>query len=139
MTATIRIEPRMSRVPLNRSLVIDATPFISGSPSFAPAPARGNGPAALPHPFPHSEPETVRKPRREKADRRVARTRHALAMALMQLTVEKRYDAITIQDLLDRAGVGRSTFYEHYRGKDDLLTRSFEGMIEMSMGMLDAR
>ena len=63
-------------------------------------------------------------------DRRVRRTRQALTCALIELVLEKRYDAITIQDLLDRADVGRSTFYAHYRSKDDLLLRSFEGLLE---------
>ncbi len=58
------------------------------------------------------------------------RTQEALVFALVELVLEKRYDAITIQDLLDRADVGRSTFYFHYRGKDDLLLRSFERMLE---------
>lgn len=58
------------------------------------------------------------------------RTRQALTFALAELVMEKRYGAITIQDLLDRADVGRSTFYAHYRGKDDLLLRSFERMLE---------
>jgi AcrR family transcriptional regulator len=60
----------------------------------------------------------------------VRRTRQALAHALIDLVLAKRYDAITIQDLLDRADIGRSTFYSHYRGKDDLLLRSFERMLE---------
>lgn len=59
------------------------------------------------------------------------RTQRALVQALIELVLEKRYDAITIRDLLDRADVGRSTFYSHYRGKDDLLLRSFERMIDM--------
>ena len=63
-------------------------------------------------------------------DRRVRRTTQALTHALVALAQEKRYDAITIQDLLDRADVGRSTFYSHYRGKDDLLLRAFERLIE---------
>lgn len=63
-------------------------------------------------------------------DRRVARTTRSLTTALVHLVREQRYQAITIQDLLDRAGVGRSTFYAHYRGKDDLLLRSFQGMLE---------
>jgi AcrR family transcriptional regulator len=54
----------------------------------------------------------------------------ALSHARVSLVLEKRYDAITVQDLLDRAEVGRSTFYSHYRGKDDLLLRSFEGMLD---------
>jgi AcrR family transcriptional regulator len=63
-------------------------------------------------------------------DRRVRRTQEALIFALINLVVEKRYDAITIQDLLDRADVGRSTFYSHFRGKDDLLLRSWERLLE---------
>ena len=62
------------------------------------------------------------------------RTRQALTLALIDLVREKRYDAITIQNLLDRADVGRSTFYAHYRGKDDLLLRSWERMLDMLAG-----
>jgi len=54
-------------------------------------------------------------------DRRVQRTRDTLHHALISLMIEKGFDAITIQDLLDRANVGRSTFYAHYTGKEDLL------------------
>lgn len=58
------------------------------------------------------------------------RTRLALVRALVALVLRKRYDAITIQDLLDQADVSRSTFYAHYRGKDDLLLTSFGRMLE---------
>lgn len=71
-------------------------------------------------------------------DRWVRRTRAALTQALIELVLEKRYRSITVQDLLDRADVGRSTFYSHYRGKDDLLLRSFEAMLEMLDGRVDA-
>jgi len=54
-------------------------------------------------------------------DRRVRRTRAALREALMELMTEKGYDAVTVQDLIDRADVGRSTFYAHYTDKADLL------------------
>ncbi|MFN7961452.1 MAG: TetR/AcrR family transcriptional regulator [Thermoanaerobaculia bacterium] len=67
-------------------------------------------------------------------DRRVRRTSHALMNALLELAVAKRYDRITIQDLLDRADIGRSTFYSHYRGKDDLLLRGFARMLEWMDG-----
>ena len=63
-------------------------------------------------------------------DRRVRRTTQGLTHALVALVDEKRYDAITIQDLLDRADVGRSTFYSHYRSKDDLLLKSFERLLD---------
>ena len=55
-------------------------------------------------------------------DRRIERTREALEGAFIRLILEgRRYDRITIADLVARAGVGRSTFYEHYRNKDELL------------------
>lgn len=59
-------------------------------------------------------------------DRRVARTRETLHRALMSLILRKDFDAITVQDILDEANVGRSTFYAHYSGKDDLLRGGFE-------------
>jgi AcrR family transcriptional regulator len=62
----------------------------------------------------------------EVMDRRAARTRKALHGALMALILRKGYDAITIQDLVDEADVGRSTFYAHYTGKEDLLRRGFQ-------------
>jgi AcrR family transcriptional regulator len=59
-------------------------------------------------------------------DRRVRRTRELLRRALLSLIQEKGYDRITVQDILDRADIGRSTFYAHYRDKDDLLRAGFE-------------
>jgi len=55
-----------------------------------------------------------------KTDRRVQRTRERLQKALIELIGERGYEAITIQDIVDRADVGRTTFYLHYRSKDDL-------------------
>ncbi len=54
-------------------------------------------------------------------DRRVRRTKQRLDDALESLIIEKGYDKTTVQDLIDRADVGRSTFYAHYETKDDLL------------------
>jgi len=53
-------------------------------------------------------------------DRRVARTRATLHHALLRLIIERGYDAITVQDICAAADIGRSTFYAHYTGKDDL-------------------
>ena len=53
-------------------------------------------------------------------DRRVARTRRLLQEALFELTAEKGYAAITVEDICRRADVGRSTFYTHYPDKGSL-------------------
>src|SRR3981081_3297269 len=59
-------------------------------------------------------------------DRRISRTRGMLQHALNSLIPKKGYEAITIQDICDAANVGRSTFYAHYNGKDDLKRSGFE-------------
>lgn len=58
-------------------------------------------------------------------DRRVQRTKQVLHEALTELILEKRYDKIIVQDIIDRANVGRSTFYAHFSDKEDLLVKSF--------------
>lgn len=63
-------------------------------------------------------------------DRRAQRTRQTLSHALIALIQEKRYDAITVQDICDRANVGRSTFYAHYQDKDDLLASNFSEVMK---------
>lgn len=59
-------------------------------------------------------------------DRRVQRTQKLLHRALMSLILEKKYESITVQEILDRADVGRSTFYVHFRDKDELLFSGFQ-------------
>ena len=66
------------------------------------------------------------RPRAE--DRRVRRTRRLLREALVALILEKGYDKVTVQDVLDRADLGRATFYAHFRDKDDLLVSGFEAL-----------
>lgn len=73
------------------------------------------------------------KPR---TDRRTLRTRDALGDALVELMHERPFKSITVQDVLDRAGVGRSTFYTHYRDKDDLFISDVEDFWEMMSSML---
>ena len=63
-------------------------------------------------------------------DRRVRKTTAALREALHSLIVEKPYDEIAVKEILDRADVGRSTFYTHFRDKDDLLASSIEGILD---------
>lgn len=71
-----------------------------------------------------------------KPDRRVRRTRDALGDALVALMHEKAFSDITVQQVLDRAGVSRSTFYTHYRDKDDLFLSDVEEFLEFMSSYL---
>lgn len=64
----------------------------------------------------------------DKIDSRVRQTRAALLGALPALMMERGYERITIQNLLERAAVGRATFYAHFDSKDDLLAGSVENL-----------
>jgi AcrR family transcriptional regulator len=66
----------------------------------------------------------------EKVDRRVRRTKDLLRGALLSLIKEKGYERITVQEIIDRADVGRSTFYAHFRDKEDLLVYGLEELRE---------
>lgn len=57
-------------------------------------------------------------------DKRIKRTRQLLRQSLLDLLREKRFDEISVQDIIDQAGVARSTFYAHYIDKEDLLVGS---------------
>ncbi|WP_330233680.1 TetR/AcrR family transcriptional regulator [Nocardia sp. NBC_00508] len=74
----------------------------------------------------------------DSTDRRVRRTRTSLHQALIELMLDRAYDRITVRDILDRADVGRSTFYAHYRDKDDLLLRSSTDYLRAAMDKADA-
>lgn len=63
-------------------------------------------------------------------DRRAARTRKALHQALLTLMLRKGYEALSVQDIIDEADIGRSTFYAHYTGKEDLLRSGFQMLRE---------
>jgi len=72
-----------------------------------------------------------------KPDRRVQRTRELLQKALIELISERGYDAITIQDIADRANLGRTTFYLHYSSKDELFITCHEAIVsEFRIGPL---
>ncbi|MEM9777945.1 MAG: TetR/AcrR family transcriptional regulator [Chloroflexota bacterium] len=70
----------------------------------------------------------------QKTDRRVQRTRKQLYDALIELIEEKGYESITVQNIIDRANFGRSTFYAHFQDKDDLL---LSGMNELVHRLTD--
>ena len=66
--------------------------------------------------------------RNNKTDRRIQRTRQSLHAALLELTKKKGYDSISIEEITERANVGRATFYLHYKDKEDLLLELFREM-----------
>jgi AcrR family transcriptional regulator len=76
---------------------------------------------------------------KKNTDARVRRTRDALGDALVALMQEKPFDTITVQDVLDRAKVGRSTFYSHYSDKEDLLMSDAEEFFESVAMLLSVR
>ena len=64
----------------------------------------------------------------KRRDRRIERTQQLIRGALRSLIQEKGFDALTVQDIIDRANVGRATFYAHFDNKDDLLASGFEDL-----------
>jgi AcrR family transcriptional regulator len=71
----------------------------------------------------------VALPGKQVKDRRIQKTNNLLHEALGSLIREKPYDAIVVQEILDRANVGRSTFYTHFRDKDELLVSGIHDML----------
>jgi AcrR family transcriptional regulator len=74
-----------------------------------------------------------------KPDQRIRRTHERLGSALLALILERPIDDVTVQDVLDRASVGRSTFYLHFRDKDDLLLSQLEMFLETMSTALSIR
>ena len=76
---------------------------------------------------------------RRKPDKRTRRTHERLGMALLELMLEKSIDEVTVQEVLDRASVGRSTFYLHFRDKNDLLLSQLEMFLATMSNMVSLR
>jgi AcrR family transcriptional regulator len=68
------------------------------------------------------------KARSTKPDRRVARTRLALRDAMLHLLKDRGWDELGIQEICEQANIGRSTFYIHYRSKEDLLSEGLNDL-----------
>src|SRR5258708_12215006 len=64
-----------------------------------------------------SSKKEVTSVKQQKADRRSQRTYRLVSSAFAELLVEKPYEEILVQAILDRAGTGRTTFYAHYFDK----------------------
>ena len=69
-------------------------------------------------------------------DKRVKRTQNLLAKALIDLTLEKGYEAVTIRDITQRADVAYTTFFRHYPDKDALLQDVLEVVLDDLVGLL---
>jgi AcrR family transcriptional regulator len=83
--------------------------------------------------------ELERQVKQEKRDRRSQRTRQLIRSALLDLVFERQYDEIIVQDILDRANIGRSTFYAHYFDKDDVLANIAEEQLTLLSQQLTQR
>jgi AcrR family transcriptional regulator len=77
--------------------------------------------------------------RSRKPDERARRTRDRLGSAFVALIHEKPIEDVTVQDVLNRAAVGRSTFYLHFRDKNDLLLSQLEVFLVTMSTLLSVR
>ncbi|MEJ2707911.1 MAG: TetR/AcrR family transcriptional regulator [Anaerolineales bacterium] len=66
----------------------------------------------------------------KRTDRRVLRTRRSLKDALLALILEEGYDSVTIEEITERADLGRTTFYLHYKDKEELLLESISELVD---------
>ena len=69
-------------------------------------------------------------------DRRITKTRKAIYNAFLQLLNQKDYEAITVQEIIDLADVGRSTFYSHYESKELLLDELCQNSFTTSLSAI---
>ncbi len=70
-------------------------------------------------------------------DRRIERTRETLRRAFVELLFERGYDDTSVADVVERANIGRSTFYEHYEGKGELLRECLAAPLAPLVAIVD--
>ena len=70
-------------------------------------------------------------------DRRITKTRKAIYQAFLYLLNQKDYEAITVQEIIDLADVGRSTFYSHYESKELLLDELCQSSFTICLSVLN--
>jgi AcrR family transcriptional regulator len=99
------------------------------APPPSPKPPRGT--ARQSSNWPAAKKNVAFSPVKKNIDRRIRATRDGLGDALIALMHEKPFETITVQHVLDRAKVSRSTFYAHYSDKNDLFLSDVEDFFEM--------
>lgn len=72
--------------------------------------------------------KTTKNSGKIKEDKRIRRTKKLLKTALTELIREKGFENISVQDLIDRADVGRTSFYTHFKSKEDLLLQNLDDL-----------
>ncbi len=79
----------------------------------------------------------MKKKTQKLVDRRIQKSKKYLSDAFIALILEKGYEAVTVQEIIDRANVGRSTFYAHFESKEQLLFSLLGTMNEKSKDGID--
>jgi len=72
-----------------------------------------------------------KKKNQQTEDRRIRRTKKLLKKALMELILEKGFEDVRVQDVIDRADVGRTSFYTYFKSKEDLLLQNLDDLEDM--------
>ncbi len=91
--------------------------------------------------IPPTNPEDALRAAEEsdrRADRRIQRTRQQLREALLALILERGYEALRVEDITERANLGRATFYLHYRDKEALLLDSIQQTVDELLAQVSA-
>lgn len=73
----------------------------------------------------------------KKVDLRILRTKKMIFAAFMQLVEEEGFDAVTIQEIADKAMINRTTFYAHFKDKQDLYDQIFTTSMVPFLKILD--
>lgn len=79
----------------------------------------------------------MKKKTQKPVDRRIQKSKKYLSDAFIALILEKGYEAVTVQEIIDIANVGRSTFYAHFESKEQLLFSLLGTMNEKSKDGID--
>lgn len=81
----------------------------------------------------------MKKKTQKPVDRRIQKTKKYLSDAFIALILEKGYEAVTVQEIIDKANVGRSTFYAHFESKEQLLFSGHQHLSDALLGTMNEK